>query len=86
MTNLYKAEVTERLDRNGVSIWWSVGTPVTVNGSPMVQLAHGTIVPAVGWSATVNEAANVAADQIDNLRLVLTEQSDQLRAKTEVKP
>ena len=86
MTNLYKAEVTSQIGKAGVHVWWSVGTPVTVNGSPMVQLAHGTIVPAAGWSATVNEAANVAADQIDNLRLVLIEQSDQLRAKVEVKP
>lgn len=86
MTNLFKCEVMSSIDSKGVSVWWSVGTPVTVNGSPMVQLAHGTIVPAVGWSASVNEAANAAADKIDNLRLVLIEQSEQLRSKVEVKP
>lgn len=85
MTNLYKAEVTSQIGRDGVGVWWSVGTPVMVDGTPMCKLAHGTIVPAAGWSATVNEAANKAADEIDRLRSALESQSEQLRQKTEVK-
>lgn len=85
MINLYRAEVTERISKDGCGVWWQVGTPVTVDGTPMVRLSHGTIVEAVGWSATVNEAANKAADEIDRLRSALESQSEQLRQKTEVK-
>ena len=85
MTNLYKAEVMSPIDSSGVSVWWSVGTPVTVDGTPMVRLPHGVIVQAVGWSATVNEAANKAADRIDELRAVLESQASGLRKQTEIK-
>ena len=85
MTNLFKCEVGSQIDSRGVSVWWSVGTPVTVNGSPMVQLAHGTIVPADDWSASVNEAAHKAADRIDELLRVAASQAGLLRYQTEVK-
>lgn len=85
MTQLFKCDVTSQIGRDGVGVWWSVGTPVTVDGTPMVRLPHGTIVEATGFFSTVNEAACKAADSIDNLRLVLIEQSEALRAQTEVK-
>lgn len=85
MTNLYRAEVTERVGKDGCGIWWQVGTPVTVDGTPMVRLTSGICVPAVGWSATVNEAANKAADELDRLRSALESQGEQLRQKTEVR-
>lgn len=83
--NLYKAEVMSQVDSKGVSVWWSVGTPVTVDGTPMVRLGHGTIVEAAGWSATVNEAANMAADKIDELRAAMESQASGLRKQTEMK-
>ena len=85
MTSLFKCEVMSQIDSRGVSVWWSVGTPVTVDGTPMVRLAHGTIVEAAGWSATVNEAANRAADRIDELRAAMESQASGLRKQTEVK-
>lgn len=83
--NLYKAEVMSQVDSQGVSVWWSAGTPVTVDGTPMVKLPHGVIVQAAGWSATVNEAANKAADRIDELRAAMESQASGLRKQTEVK-
>ena len=85
MTSLFKCEVMDRVGKEGVSVWWSVGTPLTVDGTPMVRLAHGTIVEAAGWSASVNEAARKAADRIDELRDALSSQAELLRYQTEVK-
>ncbi len=44
-----------------------VGESVTVNATPMVRMAHGTIVKADGWHATVTEARRAAADKLEQL-------------------
>ena len=44
--------------------WTDKGTPITVNGTPMVHWGHA-IVPAKGWHATKAEAQVAAAETLE---------------------
>lgn len=80
---LYQIEVTDRIGRDGVSTWETVGERVVVEGVVMVRLAHGTITHAKDFKASRAEALRVAADKIDELRLRLIGQSERLRAESD---
>lgn len=45
----------------------SKGDPITVQGTPMVRLATGTIVPAAGFHATLADATLDAARKLAEL-------------------
>lgn len=84
--NLYRVELTNQIGSDGLGHWWSVGTPITVDDTPMVRLSHGAIVPAATWRATIREAANLAADKVEAMGKQLLEQAAVLRQATEAKP
>lgn len=85
MTKLYQAKVfdTSLSMTNGLHINLSEGTPITVNGTPMVE-TYGVIVPAKGWHPTKEEAMAEAAGVVDLYARRLQVQASTLR--TEVVP
>ena len=60
MTRLYRPYVTPYEP----TAWTDTGTPITVNGTPMVHWGHA-IVPAKGWHATKADAQRAAAEQLE---------------------
>ena len=82
MTKLYKAWVTDSQFRDDGLGWFSqVGEPLTVNGTPMVALGHGTIVLAAGWHADRGDAVLEAAQRVEELGRRLLGQADRMRAE-----
>lgn len=59
MTRLYRTYISTR----EAHAWVDEGTPITVEGTPMVKWC-GSIVPAAGWYATKGEAQVAAAEQL----------------------
>lgn len=76
---LHKVQVGCSVWADGVSTVSLVGTPRTIDGSPMVQLAHGPIMPADGWHATEAEAKAAAANEIEKLGRGLLDQAKRFR-------
>lgn len=58
-----------------------IGEPITVNGTPMVRMAHGTIVRADGWFSTDAEARADAADRLQNMVRQVLGRIHQLRTE-----
>lgn len=87
MTKLYRAELNDyAIAIDGVACWVSEGSPITVEGLPMVR-SGSVLMPARGWTATRAEALRDAADRIDVMVGRLREQSARLRASAgEVTP
>lgn len=84
--NLYRVQTSGTAGGSGSHHWFQVGTPVTVDGTPMVRMSYGSIVPAEGWSATVNEAAQIGAAEIEEMARKLLVEAELLRGKTEATP
>lgn len=81
MTQLYKAMVTDSMFRSDGIGWFSQnGSPQTVDGTPMVRLPHGTLVPAAGWHADRADAIREAADRVEELGRRLITQAGCMRA------
>ena len=79
MTKLYKTTVNDTcLSSNGLGHFTQVGTPRTVDGTPMVQMSHG-LFPANGWHATHGDAVLEAAQRIEALGHRLLAQADKMR-------
>jgi len=81
MSTVYRVETGQALYDDGVSTWVSEGTMAMVEGVPMVRMAHGTIVPADGWSATKEEARMVASLHVESIGRKLLEQAKRMRAE-----
>lgn len=64
---------------DGLMTYVNKGVPVLVNGDPMVQLSHGTIVDSEGWHADLGSAKREAAEKIEQLGKRLMEQAARLR-------
>ena len=54
------------------------GSPVTVNGTPMVQFGP-YIVPAAGWTASKAEALQAAAAELEARALLCNAEAGKLR-------
>ena len=81
MSELYEARVGDhRISaQDGVPVYVTVGTPITIDGTPHVRLGHGTIVPAAGWHADRRDALTAAAVKIEQYARALLLQADKLR-------
>ena len=64
MSTLYRLDV---FNDGTVSTLMRTGTPITVDGTPMVRMDHGVIVEAKDWHADVSAAKRVAADQLERI-------------------
>lgn len=82
--SLHRYEIGTNIYEDGVTAYPVKGEPVTVNGSPMVALAHEVIVPAAGWYETENEARLRAASKVEDLGLRLLAQARRLRIESEI--
>jgi len=82
MTNLYKASVSDHnVGKDGIGYFVQYGQPLTIDGTPMVKLTGGVLVPAQGWHATHGAAVLEAAQRIEALGHRLLAQADRLRAE-----
>jgi hypothetical protein len=83
MTKLYKTTVNDTgIRESGLGFFTQYGEPRTVDGTPMVVLPHGVMVPAEGWHADQRGALLEAAQRIVDLGHRLLAQADKLRADT----
>lgn len=81
MTRLWRSTVNDTwMHTEGLGWFIQFGTPRTVDGTPMVQLASG-IVAATGWHADEQSAVREAADKIEQIGLKLLRQAADMRAK-----
>lgn len=80
---LFKIQIGSSVWGGGVGTVALEGTPRTIDGTPMVQLAHGAIVPADGWFPTEAEAKAKAADEIELIGRSLFHQAKQLKEAAE---
>ena len=86
MTNLYKASVSDHnVGKDGIGYFVQYGQPLTVDGTPMVRLTGGVLVPAQGWHAEHADAVREAAKRIEDLGHRLLAQADTLRAQAAAK-
>lgn len=80
MSTLYQARVNDCwITREGLPVYVQHGEPITVQSTPMVALAHGTICPATGWHADRESAVREAADHIEQIGRRLLDQAASLR-------
>lgn len=81
MTRLYKTTVNDsHMRADGLGYFTQYGEPRTVDGTPMVVLPYGVMVPAAGWHADQRGALLEAAQRIVELGHRLLAQADRLRA------
>lgn len=66
-----------------IMVWSSVGDAVDVDGTRMVRLPHGTIVPSDGFHETASQSKRAGADAIDKLRAELAAKAAALRAEAD---
>jgi hypothetical protein len=84
MTKLYNTTVNDsHMNTDGLGFFTQYGEPRTINGTPMVVLPHGVMVPAAGWHADHRGALLDAAQRIVELGHRLIAQADKLRADAE---
>lgn len=77
---LHKIDVGTQVWNRGLGTIELFGTPITIEGVPMVKLAHGAIVLAKGWHASKADAQAEAANEIEKIGRQLMEQAASLRA------
>ena len=84
MTKLYKTTVNDYYMRpDGLGFFTQYGEPRTIDGTPMVVMQNGVIVPAVGWHADQRGALLDAAQRIVELGHRLLAQADRVREEAE---
>ena len=84
MTRLYKTSVNDAgMRSDGFGFFTQYGEPRTVDGTPMVQLPHGVLVPAAGWHADERGALLDAAQRVVELGQRLLAQADRMREEAE---
>lgn len=81
MSELYQVQVGDhRISaKSGVSVYMTVGAPITIDDTPHVRLGRGTIVPATGWHADRRDAMSEAASKVESYARALLDQADRLR-------
>lgn len=81
MTKLYKTTVNDTgLRPDGLGFFTQYGESRLVDGTPMVVVGNGVMVPADGWYAEHGDALLEAAQRIEVLGHRLLAQADRLRA------
>lgn len=86
MTNLYKSSVSDHhFSQHGIGYFVQYGQPMTIDGTPMVKLSGGVLVPAKGWHSEHSDAVLEAAQRVEALGHRLLAQADRLRAEAAVK-
>jgi hypothetical protein len=84
MTKLYKTTVNDTGMRStGLGFFTQYGEPRTIDGTPMVVLPHGVMVPAEGWHPDQRGALLEAAQRIVELGHRLLAQADRMRAEAD---
>jgi hypothetical protein len=84
MTRLYKTSVNDfNVRSDGLGFFTQYGEPRTVDGTPMVQMPHGVLVPAAGWHPDERGALLEAAQRVVELGQRLLAQADRMRAEAE---
>ena len=84
MTKLYKTTVNDsNIQSDGIGFFTQYGEPRTVDGTPMVLMPYGVLVPAAGWHADKRGALLEAAQRVVDLGLRLLAQADKIRAEAE---
>ena len=84
MTRLYKTTVNDsNIQSDGIGFFTQYGEPRTVDGTPMVLMPYGVLVPAAGWHADRRGALLEAAQRVVELGLRLLAQADKIRAEAE---
>jgi hypothetical protein len=82
MTKLYKTTVNDTgMRSDGLGFFTQYGEPRTIDGTPMVVLPYGVMVPAEGWHADHGGALLAAAQRIEALGHRLLAQADKLRVE-----
>lgn len=82
MSTLYKVEVfASAVQSTGLTTMLLRGQPLTVDGTPMVRLPHGTIVEAKGWHAELEAARRAAANEIEGFGQLLLNQAERIRTE-----
>ena len=76
---LFKVDVHPTIYSDGLFLHVQEGSPITVEGAPMVRTPYGSIVPGEGWSADKAEAHRRAADRVEQLGRLLMAQADRMR-------
>lgn len=80
MTKLYKTTVNDTgMRSDGLGFFTQYGEPRTVDGTPMVVLPYGVMVPATGWHADQRGALLEAAQRVVDLGHRLLAQADRMR-------
>ena len=80
MTKLYKTTVNDTgMRSDGLGFFTQYGEPRTVDGTPMVVLPYGVMVPATGWHADHRGALLEAAQRVVDLGHRLLAQADRMR-------
>jgi hypothetical protein len=80
MTKLYKTTVNDAgMRSDGLGFFTQYGEPRTVDGTPMVVLPYGVMVPAAGWHADQRGALLEAAQRVVDLGHRLLAQADRMR-------
>lgn len=83
MTRLHRVIVSDRVSEEGLGTFVSHGSPITVQGSPMVYLDHGVIVSASGYVDSESEARRQAASAIEEIGRRLLAQAESMREVTQ---
>ena len=81
MTTLYHYSIGTNVHEDGVTAFPITGEAVTVDGQPMVRLAHGVIHHRDGWHETEAAALAYAADQVAVMASRLLIQANAIQAK-----
>jgi len=84
MTKLYKTTVNDfQMSRAGLGFFTQFGESRTIDGTPMVVMPNGVMVPADGWHADRAGALLSAAQRIEQLGHRLLAQADHVRAEAQ---
>jgi hypothetical protein len=80
MTKLYKTTVNDsNIQAAGLGFFTQYGEPRTVDGTPMVLMPYGVLVPAAGWHADQRGALLEAAERVVELGQRLLAQAERMR-------
>jgi len=86
MTKLYKTTVNDfQMRADGIGFFTQHGEPRTVDGTPMVLMSNGVLVPAADWHAELSDALIEAADRVEALGRRLMLQADAMRIEASKK-
>lgn len=80
MSELYRLDVWNGAPLSGGEVMtnWQKGTPITIDGTPMVRLTHGVIIKADGFSTDKKAALLRAAMDVEAIGRKIIAQAERL--------